>query len=734
MEELLRIQKEIQEKKGKEWLGLQPATEKNLDTFVWYLDHPKLKENQKLTKDLIKLYIDAKASGFMKMESINRKLNQLKIQLRDVTPFEVKTATSTMAKIPQKRVEVVNIAKEIENLKKRVEKSIKRPSGINLTEVTQKSLNIFLKYLNKPVVQNKKKLVEEMLYMYNIIEENNFSKMQEFNDLLKKIDVKLESKIVKTGKGGESSRRRWAIESLQKKLGEVDENFKEIVAALKCMPLQYGAVLEGELYKLSINEENLDVLKKQVAIIACFLRTLSEIDPKKILTCLKPSKYISVLDMFKHIINQPKTGVLPTLDSKDKFMQYFFPEKELEEFEEIQPIFILEKYFDKPLDLPGAQEILDLWDGIANFTMLVKNLLIEYTEDPSSKAILNRLGDILKSLSYGDQITIYNRVLSNAAKKKDKDEIVRILEDIKNHIQKDLIDKIKTEIIPKLARAGVGGQVFTLQENSIKKIGIDISLLKWEKSIGDEKEDKGPGVNWEFHYGKEQETLREFNSAMKKIRKYLEKKADEESSSKEEVGDSIQILSNFFKNLEWRWKRGRTQSELPLLNAVGALILKKVTEAKGYFDELIKELIIISGKSQQRAIEIPIVSGLKSEEHPTGKPVRKFIKNMEKVKDELTQLKTLNEIISKLSGNMRLVHKNLPYEFIQNLEFRKEPDKFLDHLNKYEDKIKGQKISSTITEQVYNEKLTTISRIREILREHKNFIKKYSDRMKLLYE
>ena len=734
MEELLRIQKEIQEKKGKEWLGIQPATEKNLDNFVWYLGHPKLKESPKLSKELIELYIDAKASGFMKMESINRKLDQLKIQLRDVTPFEVKTATRTMAKIPQKRVEVVNIAKEIENLKKRVEESIKRPSGINLTAGPQESLNLFLKYMNKPILQNKKKLVEEMLYIYNIAEENDFSNMQEINDLLKKIDVKLESKIVKTGKGGESSRCQWALESLQKKLGKVDETFKEIIMALKCMPIQYRAALEGELYKLSIDEENVDVLKKKVSITASFLRILSEIDPKKIIACLKPSKYISVLDMLKHIINQPKAGVFPVLDSRDKFMLYFFPEKELEEFEDIQTISILEKHFDKPLDLPGAQEILDLWDGIANFTMLVKSLLIEYAEDPSSKAILIKIGDILKSLSYGDQITIFNRALSTAAREKDKDEIVRILGDIKNHIQKDLIDKIKIDIIPKLAKAGVGGQVFTLQENSIKKVGIDISLLKWEKSIGNEKGDKGPEVNWEFHYGKEQEMLREFNSAMKKIRKYLEMKADEESSSKEQVGDRIQILSKFFKNFEWRWKRGRTRSELPLLNAVGALILEKVTEAKGYFDELIKELIIISGKSQQRVIEIPIVSGLKSEEHSTTKPVRKFIKNMGKVKDELTQLNTLNEIISKLSGNMRLVHKNLPYEFIQNQEFLKEPDKFLDHLNKYEDKIKGQKISSTILEQVYNEKVTTISRIREIIREHKNFIKNYSVRMKLLYE
>ncbi len=375
-----------------------------------------------------------------------------------------------------------------------------------------------------------------------------------------------------------------------------------------------------------------------------------------------------------------------------------------------------------------------MWDGIANFTMFIKSLLIEYAEDPSSIVILNKLGDILKSLSYGDQITIFNRALGIAAKNKDKDEIVRILEDIKNHIQKDLIDKIKIDIIPQLAKTGIGGQVFTLQESSIEKVGIDISLLKWEKSIGDEKGDKGPEVNWEFHYGKEQEMIREFDSVMKKIRKYLEMKADEEYSSKEQVGDRIQILRNFFKNFEWRWKRGRTRSELPLLNTIGALILKKVTEAKGYFDELIRELIIISGKSQQRAIEIPIVRGLKSEEHPTSKPVRTFIKNMGKVKDELTQLKTFNEIISKLSGDMRLVHKNLPYEFIQNQEFLKEPEKFLEHLNKYEDRIKGQRISSTISEQVYYEKVTTISRIREIIREHENFIQKYSDRMKLANE
>ena len=81
MERIPQIKNEITEKKGKEWLGLQITTEKQLESLLWYLEHPKLQENIKLLEEIIELYFIAKASGFTKMEGIIRKLDQLRITL-----------------------------------------------------------------------------------------------------------------------------------------------------------------------------------------------------------------------------------------------------------------------------------------------------------------------------------------------------------------------------------------------------------------------------------------------------------------------------------------------------------------------------------------------------------------------------------------------------------------------------------------------------------------------------
>jgi len=82
LERIIKIKKEITEKKGKEWLGLQLTTEKQLESLLWYLDHPKLQEKTKLLEEIIELYFIAKASGFIKMEGIIRKLDQLRITLQ----------------------------------------------------------------------------------------------------------------------------------------------------------------------------------------------------------------------------------------------------------------------------------------------------------------------------------------------------------------------------------------------------------------------------------------------------------------------------------------------------------------------------------------------------------------------------------------------------------------------------------------------------------------------------
>ncbi len=192
--------------------------------------------------------------------------------------------------------------------------------------------------------------------------------------------------------------------------------------------------------------------------------------------------------MFKEMVKHAKEGNAPIFDSTKAFLHYFFPEKEIEEFEDLEPLNVLSDYYDDPLAIPGAQTIFDLWDGIINFGMLIKSTLVEYTDDPICTSIVDAIGHILESLSHGDQMVIYSRALMNAAKKKNDEEVIVSINSIIKHVNKDFIDKINNDIMPQLAKLKFGESIFTFQEESINKIGIDVSLLKWKKSAGADEE------------------------------------------------------------------------------------------------------------------------------------------------------------------------------------------------------------------------------------------------------
>ena len=100
MDKLLDIKREIQEKKGRVWLGLPPKAEKNLNDLCGYLDHPKLHEDATLADEIIKLYEYAKATDFTKIEGIIRKLDQLKIKIGPVPAKEGKEKLDTIGSTP----------------------------------------------------------------------------------------------------------------------------------------------------------------------------------------------------------------------------------------------------------------------------------------------------------------------------------------------------------------------------------------------------------------------------------------------------------------------------------------------------------------------------------------------------------------------------------------------------------------------------------------------------------
>ncbi len=159
MEKIEAIKNEIKEKKGREWLGLQLKTEKQLESLMYYLDHPKIYEYPRLLEELMEFYYIARSKNFTKMEDIIRKLDQLSIKLGKYDERESASA--------QKRPELVNYAYEIVELKKRLDNLMASSLGMSLPELTQNSLATFLSYLSHPVLQKKKNLFDDMLAKYN---------------------------------------------------------------------------------------------------------------------------------------------------------------------------------------------------------------------------------------------------------------------------------------------------------------------------------------------------------------------------------------------------------------------------------------------------------------------------------------------------------------------------------------------------------------------------------------
>ncbi|MCP4760575.1 MAG: hypothetical protein GY870_02265, partial [archaeon] len=310
-------------------------------------------------------------------------------------------------------------------------------------------------------------------------------------------------------------------------------------------------------------------------------------------------------------------------------------------------------------------------------------------------------------------------------------EVKVCINSIIKHVNKDFIDKINNDVMPQLAKAKFGENIFTFQEESINRIGIDVSLLKWKKSTGAGEEGGVAGDFLDFHRGKEHEMLMSFNTSMDKIRNYLNDKAVEESYSKEIIEKRFKKISKFFNEFEWRWARGRTRSELPLLNAIGVPIIEEINQADESLKSLMNALMTITNKDRASAFKMPVISGLKRDDYPISKPVQEFVNQMEKIQLELTSLNTMNKKLSTLSGYLRLIHPNLPFEYIKNPVFLKDPIKFNEQLDQYEKDIKARKISLTIYEQEYDEKMSTLKKIREFL-EHCGDLQLNCDRLVLL--
>lgn len=182
MEKIPIIIEDIKEKKGKEWVGLQKATETQLENLMYFLGDQRLLEHPKLIHEIVEVYYAAKATDFLKMESIIRKLDQLSIKFG--REGYVKKAVEK---------DILNLGKAVDDYRKNVENMLNSPIGNRLLDSTKQLIISFYNYLGHPKVKDNQVLFEEMLNTYEAAEKDDFTVLQKMSDLLNKLDIKLGS-------------------------------------------------------------------------------------------------------------------------------------------------------------------------------------------------------------------------------------------------------------------------------------------------------------------------------------------------------------------------------------------------------------------------------------------------------------------------------------------------------------------------------------------------------------
>lgn len=185
-EKISQIKTEIETKEGKEWLGLTNTTEERLESLLWYLKHPKIKDYPRLLEESIDLFFKAKESGFLRMEDIIRKLDQLNIKLGKYEYTE-----KPQEEEDKKKLRFQDYPDAIKTLKKKIQISLKSTLGMSLADASRELLITFFNYLNHPQLESRPELVDEFFELYETAERNDFNQMDSLKNFLDELEINL---------------------------------------------------------------------------------------------------------------------------------------------------------------------------------------------------------------------------------------------------------------------------------------------------------------------------------------------------------------------------------------------------------------------------------------------------------------------------------------------------------------------------------------------------------------
>ncbi|NVM01614.1 MAG: hypothetical protein HWN67_04730 [Candidatus Helarchaeota archaeon] len=476
----------------------------------------------------------------------------------------------------------------------------------------------------------------------------------------------------------------------------------ECIESIMELPSDFGPSIEAVFFGQFKNERSPKACKNQLGILSPFLKALLEIGPDEITELLKKSKdYRTVADMVRHILEEAKIGNNPLLDSKEKIFKYFFPEKT--DFGSIKadPLAII---YEKKLmgdDTPEnikilAQNVLDKFNSLVTFLSVTLQAIMGKADMEKLRIEIEK---IAASISTGTKITM----LTNRLKyESSMEEYAVTLEDMAKHLD-EYVRKINHEITPIFAKTKPGEWIMEYQREVIEKGGINISELSRTGSADTTK-----------HIERKKEIIEEFENDS--TLSYLKLKAQEEKIStlgSNTIQRAEELINEFHK--EKGWEREPTINELPLYNASLELILKKMKKLEKEKDELLNELAKITKKSISGAKLVPILPGIKDENHPTAPAVQKFISTLEKITEELEELKIFSKQLSTLSKKMTIAQKSLPSTFLKDPRYLLNPITFIEKIDSGRIKLEAQFASLAIEKDEFKRRMAAFNDVKKMI-------------------
>ena len=575
---------------------------------------------------------------------------------------------------------------------KEIQKDIEKHDWSFQPSSTQSKIKELSKFLDQSGLQNNSILAGKVINAYEKAKCSGFSSIQGIADLLPELEIKLKSTEHEFKPSlGDNGDRLGKAENALRAVLEENEDVVIVENALASMPGS-GEDAGRTLFKLSRSDAPKGVLERQIHALALFLDAFACLEPEDVqeLSDLQEKTGLTTPRMMEEILEKADGSDACILDSKEKIMEYFFPQKQVGNVgERITPAAIVAQFRESkdPQIRELAETVMDKYNAVLSYASYVGGLKQEELSGIKDWAM-----NFLDELTGGNtETTVILRLLM----RKDTVEPKKALEQLDSYLDKQIM-LINDDHAPLLQKKEIMITVGDLE--TMAKGGLHLDKIGNTESL-----------DHHAYMDELKEMLSENRKLNTYIMQFVKKKAEEELPKAGKFTENQVALNKIFEDFE-EGIQGHHPNEYPLINAMRMPILENMRSLKCALDDLITEIKNEKNISESKALTLPLNSALKNEDDSLHAPLKAFIDMMDNTAAETKILNDASRLFARLSMRLVAIDEKLPIFLANNPEFVTDPvalNKMLEDVNKLI-------VPGKLSKEEFNKKSNAMATAKEI--------------------